>query len=204
MSAAYGAGGGRIGPAVAERLGVPFLDRAIPVAVAERLEVPVDAAAAHDEQVSVSWVERLISGFLGGDVGVPVPLPAEAGPVTPDDFRRATEEVLLRQAATGEGVILGRAAVIVLRDDPRTFRVRLDGPPDRRTRLAARLQGIDEESAAETMRRLDQAHAAYVRHFYGARLDDPGLYHLILDSTVIAIEACVELIALAAASLSDA
>ena len=40
LSAAYGAGGPEIGPAVAERLGLPFHDRVIPVKVAGRLGVP--------------------------------------------------------------------------------------------------------------------------------------------------------------------
>jgi len=39
LSASYGAGGNAIGPALAERLGVPFLDRAIPIRVAARLRV---------------------------------------------------------------------------------------------------------------------------------------------------------------------
>ena len=37
ISASYGAGGSRIGPALAQRLGVEFLDRAIPTRVADRL-----------------------------------------------------------------------------------------------------------------------------------------------------------------------
>lgn len=198
LSASYGAGGGRIGRALAERLGVPFLDRAIPMAVADRLAVPFDNAEAYDEQVSASWIERLLTGFLGGDAGAPVPLPAEA--VTPDDFRRATEEVLLAQAATGEGVILGRGAVVVLRDDPTALRVRLDGPAERRIRQAMELQGIDEATAKQTMRRLDRTQAAYLKHFYGARNDDLSLYHLVLDATSIPLEACVDLIAAAAKS----
>ena len=40
ISAAYGAGGSLVGPRVAERLGVRFLDRASPVSVADHLEVP--------------------------------------------------------------------------------------------------------------------------------------------------------------------
>ena len=39
---------------------------------------------------------------------------------------------------------------------------------------------------------------AYVRHFYGAEPDDPRLYHLVVDSTALGLDACVELIALAA------
>ena len=44
-----GRGGSAIGPLVAEQLGVPFLDRAIPVAVAERLDVSERDACERDE-----------------------------------------------------------------------------------------------------------------------------------------------------------
>ena len=108
LSASYGAGGSVIGSALAEPLGVPFIDRAIPLAVADHLHVPYDDAAAHDEQVSTGWLGRLLSGFVGGDVAAPVPHPADT--VSADDFRRAAEEVLLAQAEIGEGVILGRGS----------------------------------------------------------------------------------------------
>src|SRR5579884_3005721 len=97
MSASYGAGGSEIGPAVAERLEVPFLDRAIPVAVAGQLDVPVDEAAAHDERPGTSWLDRLLRGFIGADVGAPTPMPVEN--FAAEDFARATEDVLRQQAA---------------------------------------------------------------------------------------------------------
>lgn len=200
LSASYGAGGSRVGPALAERLGVPFLDRAIPLAVADQLGVPVDDAAAHDQHVGASWLERVLSGFVGQDAVAPAPIPAET--VTSEDFRAATEEVLLRQAETGEGVILGRAAVVVLRDDPRVLRVRLDGPPQRRCRQAVALGEIAPERARRAMEQADRTHEAYVRHFYGARLDDLSLYHVMLDSTIVSLEACVEIIAGAAESMA--
>ena len=49
LSAPYGAGGSQVGPEVAERLDVPFVDRAIPTAVAERLAVPLRDAVDRDE-----------------------------------------------------------------------------------------------------------------------------------------------------------
>jgi shikimate kinase len=54
LSASYGAGGSRVGPELAQRLDVPFVDRAIPTAVAERLRVPLDEAVAYDEQTPTS------------------------------------------------------------------------------------------------------------------------------------------------------
>jgi cytidylate kinase len=202
LSAAYGAGGSIIGPSLAERLGVPFLDRAIPLAVADRLEVSYDDAVAHDEKAGAGWLERVLTAFVGGDTGVPTPLPGEA--LSADDFRRATEEVLRQQVATGEGVILGRGAVVLLREHPRALRVRLDGPPDRRARQAMQIQGLEPSDAERARMRFDRAHEAYFRQFYGVQIQDPALYHVVLDSTSIEFEACVQMIARAAESFGSA
>jgi len=200
LSASYGAGGSIVGPALARRLDVPFVDRAIPLAVADRLQVPYDDAAAHDEQVSTGWLQRVLSGFMGGDTGAPAPLPAEM--FSSEDFRRATEEVLLQQAATGEGVILGRGSVVLLREYPRALRVRLDGPPERRIEQAMRLdRELDREAAERGLRRFDRTHAGYLQQLYGVDIRDSTLYHLALDSTCIELEACVEIIARAAHAL---
>ena len=202
ISGSYGAGGSRIGPALAERLGVPFLDRAIPAAVAEQLAVPFDDAEAHDEQLSANWLERMLRGFIGQDIATPSGTPAALATAT--DFRQATEEVLARQAATGRGVILGRGAAILLRHDERVLRVRLDGPPKRRIRQAMELEGIDEPTARERQRRQDRAHHTYTHHFYGVDIGDPSLYHVTLDSTAIALDACVEMLEAAARSITVA
>lgn len=196
LSASYGAGGSRIGPALAERLGVPFLDRAIPFAVSQRLDVAVEAAQQHDERLGGSRLERILRGFIGQNVGAPVPLASEM--TIDEDFRRATEEVLLAQAESGQGVILGRGAAIVLCDRPGVLRARLDGPADRRAALAARLAGIELDEARQTLGRVDRAHAEYTRRFYAADICDAGLYDIVLDSTRIGLDGCVDLLELAA------
>jgi cytidylate kinase len=202
LSASYGAGGSVVGPALAERLGVPFLDRAIPLAVAERLDVSYEEVEAHEDQLSSGWLERVLRGFVGADTGGPAPLPAET--VSPEDFRRATEQVLLEQARSGQGVILGRGAVALLRSNGAALRVRLDGPVDARVRQAMQLDpGLDRERAEETLRQFDRTHAAYLQQLYGVDIHACGLYHLVLDSTAIELEACVELIVQAAWSLAD-
>jgi shikimate kinase len=60
LAALYGAGGSVIGPRVAERLGVSFLDREIPEAVAARTGLSLDAVAVADEGPR-SGSERLIA-----------------------------------------------------------------------------------------------------------------------------------------------
>jgi cytidylate kinase len=201
LSASYGAGGSQVGPALAERLGVPFLDRAIPLAVAERLHVPYDDAAAHDEQSGGGRLERLLRGFVGGDTLAPAPVLPDA--LQAGDFREATEEELRRQAATGEGVVLGRGAALVLRDAPGVLRARLDGPPEARVRRAMDFRDLDEDTARHALRATDHAHAEYARRFYGADLADVSLYHVVLDTTAIDLDDAVDILAAAARSVAQ-
>jgi hypothetical protein len=202
LSAAYGAAGSVVGPGLAQRLGVPFIDRGIALAVAERLDISVDDALAHEEPSSKSLLERLLSGFLGADPGAPAPLPSDT--ITPEDFHRASQEALLAQAATGHGVILGRGAVAGLRNDRRVLRVRLTGPVDRRIEHAMRVRDLDRETATRTVRALDRTHADYLRQFYDVDILDPGLYHVMLDATAFEADVCIDIIAAAAEAFENA
>lgn len=84
LSAAYGAAGSQIGPGLAQRLDVPFIDRGIALAVAERLDVSLADALAHEEPSASTLLERLLSGFLGADPGAPRPRHSSPGSPNPD------------------------------------------------------------------------------------------------------------------------
>jgi hypothetical protein len=55
----------------------------------------------------------------------------------------------------------------VLRDSPRALHVRLDGPPAARAGQAARIEGVDLETAKRRLAETDRAREAYVRYFLG-------------------------------------
>jgi hypothetical protein len=194
ISATYGAGGAYIGPAVAQRLGVPFVDRAIPVAVANDLGIPVDDALSRDERVR-GWLSRIVAAAapLGAEYMID-PEHDRSVLLTDGAVLRCTEGVIRKAIHGGGGVILGRAAAIVLRDHPGAFHVRLDGEPERRVRQVMDAQGISEREARESMARNDKARVAYVRHFYDADPADPHYYDLVLDSTRIPPETCTDII----------
>jgi hypothetical protein len=200
ISAAYGTRSGQIGPALADRLGAPFVDRAIAHRVARRLDVSIDAAVKNWEPAPRSFVERMVSAFLGADTVAPVGPPPDI--VTAEDFRRATERAVLEQAATGEGVILGRGCVAVLQQAPGVLRVRLTGPADRRLEQAIKASAQTESQARDTMNHLDRYHAEYLKQFYGVNIDDPTMYHLTIDATALDNDACVSLMVAAAHALS--
>jgi hypothetical protein len=194
LSASYGAGGSRVGPALADRLGVDLLDRAIPVRVSERLRVPLDDALSHDESLGDA-IGRLASTFamlpeLAGAL-------AQAGALAGEDYRRATERVIREHAAHG-AVVLGRGGAIVLRDHPDALHVRLDGPVERRIEKARELDELSRSDAERLLRDSDRAREAYVRHFYSVDARHRSLYHLVVDSTALPLGTVVELIAIAA------
>ena len=194
LSASYGAHGDKVGRAVAERLQLPFVDRAIPTtAAARQLGLPEESL---DEQPPSRW-QRIAAGFanLGVPVG-PIVLPADI-PLTPEQFRSATDAQLQHVADTTGAVVLGRAGMIVFRRRPDVLCVRLDGPVEARIAQVV-AQGVDQARARQGQREVDSAREAYARVFFNVRQDDPRLYHVILDSTVLSAEACIDIIVRAA------
>lgn len=196
VSASYGAGGSEIGPAVAEALGLPFVDRAVPVGVARKLDVPLEAAERRDERTE-GGLWRIVSSMAL------VPELSGAGPMayhTLSDehaFREKTEEVLHEIAEVG-GVVLGRAAALVLAGRPDALHVRLDGPVEGRVAGMVRRTGRPETEVRRALRSNDAARAAYVRHFYRADPADARHYHLVLDTTAVPWNAAADLVVAAA------
>jgi cytidylate kinase len=191
VSAAYGAGGAVIGPQLAERLGVQFLDRAIPSEVAERLAIPAVQSQARDESIG-----GLLSRVALRLAPIGLAFGAETAPDMVDEeaYRRTTEEIIREHAAAGEVVVLGRAGALVLRNDPRALHVRLDGPREKRIEQAMRLGAGAREEVEQRLQETDRAREAYVRHFYHHDAHDPDLYHLTIDSTAIPLETVVDVI----------
>ncbi len=201
IAATYGSGGSIIGPAVAKRLGLPFVDRAIPTSLIEKIHEPLVAALADDSEPR-SAVDRVLNSALnysGLWVGVPIS-PEELG-ISPVVAR--TENALRRLPEAGGAVILGRAGVFVLKGHPDVLHVRLDGGVEARRRAAMAHEGLDYKTAARMQRETDHARRAYVAHFYprAGAWADPRHYHLVLDSTAISLDACVDIITQAAKDL---
>jgi Cytidylate kinase-like family len=199
VSASYGAGGPDIAPAVAERLGLPFHDRAIPVEVAGRLGVPVAEAQANDETIARGlW--RLVTslGSMPDPVGGVLPTSS-----LPDEraYRDQTERVLEEILAGPGGVVLGRAAAMVLRKRADVLHVRLDGPAERRLAAAVAQLGRPEQEVRRELDAADAARMAYVRHFYRCDPTDARHYHLVVDSTALPRQTVVDLVVTAAQAL---
>jgi len=126
ISASYGAGGSVVAPALAERLGLSFLERVTTSEGHPSEPGPCDEQLT-DEEVKATPVHRLLASFTEAMPTGPTLSP----PSTHHQDRHLRthgEAGIHRVLAIGSGVILGRAAAVVLGKN-QGFHVRLDGPP---------------------------------------------------------------------------
>jgi cytidylate kinase len=195
VSASYGAGGSVVAPALAARLGLPFLQR---VTTSERHLAqpgPCDEQLT-EEEAKATPVHRLLAHLTQAMPAGPTQSPPSTHHQD-QHLRGRGEAGIHRLLAGGGGVILDRAAAVVLGKD-RGFHVRLDGPPGRRAAQGAAVEGISQEQARQRLRAADQARTAYVRRLYRCDPADASLYHLVIDSTAIPLDTVTELILTAA------
>src|ERR1700759_3653505 len=148
ISASYGARGDKVSRAVAERLGLPFYDRAIPPSAAARqLGLPIDVGESLDAHTPSFW-ERFAAGFANVATPAGPDVVSEVVPVTPEQFAADSKAELERIADADGGVLLGRAGMVALAARPDVLCVRLDGPVEARIAQVTGLGlGIDEARA---------------------------------------------------------
>jgi cytidylate kinase len=193
LAALYGAGGTVIGRKLAERLGVRFLDRQIPEEVAKLAGLPEEAVAEVDEEPR-SRTDRVVSALgRASTITGTSAVGSESLDVQEGRIRGYIEEALAR-ASTEGGVILGRGGMVVLRDLPSALHVHLGGPREGRIAQASEIQRVDRETAEQRLEAEDEARIGYVKRAYGVDGEDPGLYHLVIDSTAIDLDTCAEMI----------
>ena len=185
----YGAGASYVGPRVAQALGVPFHAQAFSSEELER------AATEREGEGVLSQVFGAMGGSyaaLGGE-GHDVAL-----------GQRDTYELVMKNTravmdeARAGGVIMGRNAALILADWPGALHVLLDGPLEKRIQRAAEESGIDVARAAKRQKREDQIRADMSVRLYGWDPRDPTRYHLVVNTGLMDLDTCVDIIVQAA------
>lgn len=197
IGTAFGVRGSHIGSLLAQELGIPFIDRAVPRTVSRELGIPIDDVLAQDDRAPTGlW--RLISAMaVVPDISGTEVL-TQSPAVDERKFIETTERVMRDTAARSGGVFVGRAGAVVLRDFPAALHVRLTGDHDKRVAAFAAAKKIPIREAGETVDANDKARLAYGKTFYRTNLADPALYDLVIDQTRLAESGTVEILRAAA------
>ena len=192
----YGAGGSSVARIVADRLGADLVDKWLIAEVARRAELAPSVVEAEDER-PVSLLARMVDS-LG-------PVAAGAGmvwiPPYPDpayDPRRVlveiTRRILLEVARSGNAVIVGRGASVVLRGPRDATHVFLYADDEIREQTVMAREIVSASVARRRMHQMDANRAAYLRQVFGVDWRDPLQYALLLNTGALGNAGTAEVI----------
>lgn len=95
---------------------------------------------------------------------------------------RQTAETILHLAELGNVILVGRGANVVTAAMPDVFQVRLIGSLEKRIARVQARRGLDRTQALRLIRREDGGRARYLRQNFKKAIDDPLLYHLVINT----------------------
>lgn len=175
-------GGDEIAELVAGYAGIRLADRVILEQMAQRAGVPLAHVEIFDE-TAPGPIEALLAEWQTS--------------VSQVVYLRRLVHVLLMLEREDNVIILGRGAAFVLAN-PGTLHVRIVAPlPCRIARLMER-QGVSRSSAERILRRNDEDRTRFVRQAFGAEIDHPTHYDLMLNTAELSLEEAAEIITRAA------
>ena len=106
-----------------------------------------------------------------------------------------TIETIWRLAMGGYVVLVGRGANVITAGLPGVFHVRLVGSEALRVINTQRVYNYDKRKAQELVKSDDDAKRRYLREYFGKDIDDPQLYHLVINTDRFSYDTSARLIA---------
>ena len=193
ISRQFGSGGAEAGHALAAKLGIRYADRDILEQAARMLGREQRELEGLEERVASLWGRAAGILSIGAPEG-PYVMPALL-PAGEDDLFLVESQIIREIAAREDAVVVGRGAFWLLREHPGLFSVFLHAPePWRVARIAAR-RNLPDDQARTLVREVDQQRGRFIQSLKPGPHSDARCYHLCLDTSVVGIDAAVDLIA---------
>jgi cytidylate kinase len=107
---------------------------------------------------------------------------------------KQTSETIWNLAEKGNVILVGRGANVVTSKLPTAFHVRLVGSVEKRIARLMEVYDFDYANAREFLKVQDAAKKRYLKDHFNQDIDDPLLYHLIINTDEISYENAAHLI----------
>jgi cytidylate kinase len=107
---------------------------------------------------------------------------------------KQTAETILGVAEFGNAILIGRAGNIITAKLPHVLHVRLVAPLDQRIEHVCRGRGMTPVQARDFCEREDLGRERYLKKYFKADINDPLLYHLVINTGLIKYEFAARLI----------
>lgn len=161
--------------------------------VAAGIAKELDLEIIHSEIIANQIAERMgveesaVRRYVNGSASI-----LERWLINRRKLSRYTSEEILRLAQQGNVLIRGWGAATLLRDMPQVISVRVCAPMAFRVRIMTARMGIkDAEAVRREIEQFDAAHTRVMRSSFNVEREDALLYHLVLNTDRLPVDACV-------------
>ena len=151
------------------------------------LEIVRSEVAANNVARRLGVAESAVSRYLDGSASLLERWQVDRRKL----FHYASEEIL-SLAQRGNVLIKGWGAATMLRDVPQVINVRVCAPMEFRVRVMMERQGRNDAPAVRVeIERFDAARARTLRAYFNVEQEDARLYHIVLNTERLSVDACV-------------
>jgi len=106
-----------------------------------------------------------------------------------------TTDTILQIARMGNVVIVGRGASVITSKLKNAFHIRLVASVEKRVEHMMELLGLNEKEALNHIKKEDENRKKYIKSYFNADIEDPLLYHLVLNTDLLTHDGASNLIA---------
>lgn len=185
ISRQFGSGGRTVGKEVAAKLGIPCYDSELIEKVAEESGLAKEYIEAKGEHTGHrSWLANTFSSTRSFD-----------GFSMQDYLWKAQRKVILDLAQKESCVIVGRCADYILGDSPDCLKVFIHADLKKRAERVVQVYGDTEVAPEKRLVDKDKRRRLYYNFYTNQKWGAMENYHITLDSGVLGIDKCVEIIA---------
>ena len=187
ISREFGSGGRTIGRMVAQKLGIPFYDKEL----VDQIALESGFAPKYVEEHG----EHSPSGSLFSYAFAPHGVPGVMNGLSTADFLWNIQCSVIQQLADkGSCVIVGRNADYILKDRPECLHVYTFADVPFRAERIVRLYGDSEKSPETRLAEKDKRRRVNYQHYTGRTWGLAQNYDLCLDTGILGIEQCVDIV----------
>ncbi len=184
----YGSGGTKIARKLAEETGLPCYGKEILEAVSKANDIPVKDIEKYEENVTGSFLYTLYALGKSG-IGNSDMLSLEG------HIFIAEQAEIQKMAYGGKAIFLGHCACEALKDQKGVLKVyiRCSDENEKKKRITEDYD-IPERDVQRTQKHFNKKRANYYYANTAKRWDDMNNYDVILDSAVLGIDGCVNIL----------
>ena len=172
----YGSSGREIGLRLAQRLGIEIYDKDKLMSIAKD--------TGDYEEVKAFYEERPVNSLLYA--------------IAMNEMQQNTGKVpfeRIRRLMQGKsGVLIGRCGNVIFRPDENAVSVFIHADSSIRQERIAKLENISIRKAALRMEEVDDERIEFHKYFAGEQWGQAQGYELCLDSGILGVDGCVEMI----------